>query len=128
MLSVNWRIVRSAMSACCLPVSERLTASSVSITEEAVKRSESGKQQADVADRTIRQLTESVQQSVQAFQQIVAGANQQQIGFDQVAQAVRSIGQASDQTAGSTKQLERAAANVNALAQQLSKAVERYRI
>jgi methyl-accepting chemotaxis protein len=102
--------------------------SSVMLTEEAVKRSESGKQQADVADRTIRQLTESVQQSVQAFQQIVAGANQQQIGFDQVAQAVRSIGQASDQTAGSTKQLERAAANVNALAQQLSKAVERYRI
>ncbi len=101
---------------------------SVMLTEEAVKRSESGKQQADIADGTIRQLTESVAQSVQAFQQIVAGANQQQIGFDQVAQAVRSIGQASEQTAGSTRQLEQAAANVNALAQQLSKAVERYRV
>jgi methyl-accepting chemotaxis protein len=101
---------------------------SVMLTEEAVKRSEAGKQQADVADRVIRQLTESTQQSVQAFQQIVAGANQQQIGFDQVTQAVRSISQASEQTAGSTKQLEQAAANVNALAQQLSKAVERYRV
>jgi methyl-accepting chemotaxis protein len=101
---------------------------SVMLTEEAVKRSESGKQQSDVADRAIRQLAENIQQSVQAFQQIVAGTNQQQIGFDQVAQAIRNIGQASEQTAGSTKQLEQAAANVNALAQQLSKAVERYRI
>jgi methyl-accepting chemotaxis protein len=65
---------------------------------------------------------------VQAFQQIVAGASQQQIGFDQVTQAIRSISQASDQNASSTRQLEQAAANVNALALQLRKAVERYRI
>jgi methyl-accepting chemotaxis protein len=102
--------------------------SSVMLTEEAVKRVESGKQQADVADRTIRDMAESIQQSVQAFQQIVAGANQQQIGFTQVMQAVRDIGQASQQTATSTQQLERAAVNLTALAQQLQKAVERYRI
>ncbi len=102
--------------------------SSVMLTEEAVKRVESGKQQADVADRTIREMTESIQQSVQAFQQIVAGSNQQQIGFTQVMQAVRDIGQASQQTAGSTRQLEKAAVNLTALAQQLQKAVERYRI
>ncbi len=47
--------------------------SSVMLSEEAVKRVESGKQQADVADRTIREMTEGIQQSVQAFQQIVAG-------------------------------------------------------
>lgn len=102
--------------------------SSVMLTEEAVKRSESGKQQADIADRAIRQLTESIQQSVRAFQQIVAGAGQQQIGFDQVTQAIRNIGQASEQTATSTRQLEKAAANMNALGQQLRKAVERYRV
>ncbi len=102
--------------------------SSVILTEEAVKRVESGKQQADVADRTIRDMTENIQQSVQAFQQIVAGANQQQIGFKQVMLAVRDIGQASQQTASSTQQLERAAANLTALAQQLQKAVERYRV
>jgi methyl-accepting chemotaxis protein len=101
---------------------------SVMLTEEAVKRAESGKQQADAADQAIRQLSENIQQSVQAFQQIVAGANQQQIGFDQVTQAIRNIGQASEQTANSTKQLEQAAANVNALGQQLRKAVERYRL
>jgi methyl-accepting chemotaxis protein len=102
--------------------------SSVMLTEEAVKRVESGKEQAGVADRTIREMTESIQQSVQAFQQIVAGANQQQIGFTQVMQAVRDIGQASLQTASSTRQLEKAAVNLTALAQQLQAAVERYRI
>jgi methyl-accepting chemotaxis protein len=102
--------------------------SSVMLTEEAVKRVESGKQQADVADRTIREMTESIQQSVQAFQQIVAGSNQQQIGFTQVMQAVRDIGKASQQTAASTRQLEKAAVNLTALAQQLQKAVERYRL
>jgi methyl-accepting chemotaxis protein len=102
--------------------------SSVMLTEEAVKRVESGKQQADVADRTIREMSESIQLSVQAFQQIVAGSNQQQIGFAQVMQAVRNIGQASQQTADSTRQLEKAAVNLGALGQQLQQAVEKYQI
>jgi methyl-accepting chemotaxis protein len=102
--------------------------SSVMLTEEAVKRVESGRMQAEVADRTIRELTNNIQESVQAFQQIVAGSAQQQIGFEQVSQAFRSIGTAAQQTATSTKQSEKAAANLSALAQQLRGAVERYRI
>jgi methyl-accepting chemotaxis protein len=102
--------------------------SSVMLTEEAVKRVESGRQQADVANGTIRTMAESIQQSVQAFQQIVAGSNQQQIGFTQVRQAVRDIGQASQQNAAGTQQLEKAALNLTALSQQLRKAVERYRM
>ena len=102
--------------------------SSVMLTEEAVKRVDSGKTEAEVADRTIRTMTDNIQQSVQAFQQIVAGSNQQQIGFAQVAQAVRDIGQASQQTAASTQQLEKAALNLTALSQQLQKAVDRYQL
>ncbi len=102
--------------------------SSVMLTEEAVKRVDSGKKQADVADGTIRAMTDNIQQSVQAFQQIVAGANQQQIGFAQVMQAVRDIGQASQQSAVGTQQLEKSAVNLTSLAQQLQKAVEKYRI
>jgi methyl-accepting chemotaxis protein len=101
---------------------------SVMLTEEAVKRVESGKHQADVAGGAIRTLAESIQLSVHAFQQIAAGSNQQQIGFTQVTQAVRDIGQASQQTASSTQQLEKAALNLNALSQQLQKTVERYQI
>ena len=56
--------------------------SSVMLTEEAVKRVEAGKQQADVTERTIREMAETTQESVQAFQQIIGAANQQQIGFE----------------------------------------------
>jgi methyl-accepting chemotaxis protein len=102
--------------------------SSVMLTEEAVKRVESGKKQAEVTDKTIRELASSVERSVQAFQQIVAGTNQQQIGLDQITQAVRDIGQASGQAAAGTQQLEQAASNVNAMAQQLRTAVEQYKL
>jgi methyl-accepting chemotaxis protein len=101
---------------------------SVMLTEEAVKRVETGKQQAEVAERTIRQMTESTVSSVQAFQQIVAATNQQSIGFDQVTQALKNIRVASQQNAAGTQQMEKAAANLNALGQQLSKSVERYQL
>ena len=84
--------------------------------------------QADVADRTIRELTDNIEESVRAFQQIVGGSSQQQIGFEQVTQAFRNIGIASQETANSTKQSEKAAANLNALSLQLRAAVEKYRI
>jgi methyl-accepting chemotaxis protein len=101
---------------------------SVMLTEESVKRSESGQQQASVADRIIRQLTENLEESIRAFQQIVAGSSQQQIGFEQVTQAFRNIGIATQETATSTKQSEKAASNLNALTQQLRSVVGRYRV
>ncbi len=102
--------------------------SSVMLTEEAVKRVESGRQQAASADRAIRSLTGNIEESVRAFQQIAAGSGQQQIGFEQVSQAFRSISVAAQETATSTRQSEKAAANLNVLAQQLRAVVERYRI
>jgi methyl-accepting chemotaxis protein len=102
--------------------------SSVMLTEEAVKRVESGRHQVGIAERTIRELTESIEESIRAFQQIVAGSGQQQIGFEQVTQAFRNIGIATQQTAASTKQMEKAASNLNGLAMQLRESVERYRI
>ncbi|HVV43937.1 MAG TPA: methyl-accepting chemotaxis protein [Bryobacteraceae bacterium] len=101
---------------------------SVMLTEEAVKRADSGRQQANVADQTIRKLTESVEESVRAFQQIVGGSGQQQIGFEQVTHAFRNISVATQQTATSTKQSEKAASNLSSLAQELRSAVARYRV
>jgi methyl-accepting chemotaxis protein len=98
------------------------------LTEEAVKRVESGKKQAELTDSTFGELATSVERSIQAFQQIVAGTNQQQIGLDQISKAVRDIGQASEQTAVGTQQLDQAAFSVNAMAQQLRSAVERYKL
>ncbi|HEV8243610.1 MAG TPA: methyl-accepting chemotaxis protein [Nitrospirales bacterium] len=101
---------------------------SVMLTEEAVKRVESGKKQAEVAERTIKDLAETTIESVQAFQQTIATTNQQQIGYDQVTQALQDIRRASEQTAAGTSQLEKAVANMTALSQQLRKAVERFQV
>jgi methyl-accepting chemotaxis protein len=102
--------------------------SSVMLTEEAVKRVDSGKQQAEVTEKTIRQMSDGIQESIHAFQQIVASTNQQQIGLEQVSQAMKNIRQATEQTASGTTQLEKATVNINALGQQLRKAVERYQV
>jgi Methyl-accepting chemotaxis protein len=101
---------------------------SVMLTEEAVKRVGAGKRQTDATQATIRDLAESIQESVLAFQQIVAGTNQQQIGLEQVIQALQNIREASSQTAAGTRQLEGAAANLNDLGQGLVEAVRNYRV
>lgn len=101
---------------------------SVMLTEEAVKRVEVGRQQADVAERTIQEMAESIIQSIQAFQQIVAATNQQQIGFDQVTRAIQNIRDASEQTAIGTRQLEQAAGNLGSLGRKLQVVVETYRV
>ena len=98
------------------------------LTEEVVKRVELGKRLADQAASTTREMTSSIQQSVQAFQQIMAGSNQQQIGFEHVMQAVKDIGQSSEQAASSTRQMERSAADLAALGEQLRKTTDRYRL
>lgn len=100
----------------------------VMLTEEAVKRSDSGKQQADITEQTIHQMSRTTVESVHAFQQIIASTSQQQIGFDQVTQGMRDIRQATEQTAVGTAQLEKALANLNELSLQLGKAVSRYQV
>ena len=85
---------------------------SVMLTEEAVKRVDLGKHQADVAASAIRNMAANIDQSVQAFQQIVAGTNQQQIGFENVMQAMKDLSRGSEQAATSTRQTEKAAANL----------------
>ncbi|HEX3655539.1 MAG TPA: CHASE3 domain-containing protein [Pirellulales bacterium] len=102
--------------------------SSVMLTEEAVKRTETGKQQADVTEDTIRRMADTTQESVQAFQQIISATCQQQIGFEQVTQGMQDIGQAASQTAAGTVQLEKAVASLNAQSHQLREAVGRYQI
>ena len=67
---------------------------SVMLTEEAVKRVDLGKHQADMAASAIRNMAANIDQSVQAFQQIVAGSNQQLIGFENVMQAMKDLSRA----------------------------------
>ncbi len=101
---------------------------SVMLTEEAVKRVDLGKHQADVAASAIRNMAANIDQSVQAFQQIVAGTNQQQIGFDNVMQAIKDMTRGSEQAAISTRQTEKAAGILASIGAQLGLAAEGYRL
>jgi methyl-accepting chemotaxis protein len=101
---------------------------SVMLTEEAVKRVDLGKHQADAAASAIRDMAANIDQSVQAFQQIVAGTNQQQIGFENVMQALKDLTRGSEQAAASNRQTEKAAANLTSIGVQLRTATERYRL
>jgi methyl-accepting chemotaxis protein len=100
----------------------------VMLTEEAVKRVETGRRQTDEAEETIQQMTGVTEESVHAFQQIVGATNQQQIGCEQIAQALQEIRAGAEQTAASTSQIEQGIASLNALGHQLRKVVERYRL
>ncbi|RZA26097.1 MAG: methyl-accepting chemotaxis protein [Proteobacteria bacterium] len=102
--------------------------SSVMLTEEAVKRVETGKNLAEVSEKTIVQMSSTSKESTTAFQQIVGATSQQQIGFEQITLALRSITSGAEQTAASNNQLERAAMSLNSLGQQLQNTVERYAV
>ncbi|MBI1724562.1 MAG: chemotaxis protein, partial [Candidatus Tectomicrobia bacterium] len=71
------------------------------------------------AGEAIRLLSESLTESAQAAQQIVVSAQQQVAGVDQVAVAMQNIQQASTQNMASTRQVERAAQDLNELAGRL---------
>ncbi|NFV79107.1 methyl-accepting chemotaxis protein [Magnetospirillum aberrantis] len=101
---------------------------SVMLTEEALKRVETGRERTNVSEQVIRQMANNIQESVQAFQQIVGATNQQQIGLEQVTQALHEIRQASQQTAATTGQLEKAAVELTRLGEQLAKTLEKYKL
>lgn len=101
---------------------------SVMLTEEAVKRSDAGREQADVTLETIESLGTTTTRSVETFQQIAAGAAQQQVGFDQVTKGMSNITEATEQITSGTDQLESAASALSELSKELQSAVERYHV
>lgn len=101
---------------------------SVMLTEEAVKRVESGKQQADVSENVIRQISSTTEETIQTFQQIIGATNQQQVGLEQVARGMQDIDQAAQQTAVGTGQLEQAVVSLSAMSKQLQTAVASYKV
>lgn len=101
---------------------------SVMLTEEALKRVETGRERTNVSEQVIRQMANNIQESVHAFQQIVGATNQQQIGLEQVTQALHEIRQASQQTAATTAQLEKASIELTKLGEQLEKTLEKYKL
>lgn len=100
----------------------------VMLTEEAVKKVDGGRQQTDLAESTIHKMANTTQQSIQAFQQIVAATNQQQLGLEQVFLALQDIRQTTEQMAVSTTQLSKACGGLNTMTKRQEKLVSRYRV
>ena len=101
---------------------------SVMLTEETVKRVEAGKTKADTAEDTIARMSEMTCQSIEAFQQIVGGTNQQAVGIEQTFRAMEEVRRATEQSAVGTAQLEEATATLNSLSAQLDSSVQSYRL
>ncbi len=99
---------------------QRATQSAVMAAEQGVKSSEAGVGVAAKSGEAIRLLAESLTESAQAAQQILVTAQQQVAGMDQVALAMQNIQQASSQNMASTRQVERAAQDLNELAGRLA--------
>lgn len=107
---------------------ERGIQACVFLTEEAVKRGEAGSVYTVQVNASIRNLAGSIQESLQAFQQIVAATEQQRTASDHVNSALWSIRQASDQTAVGTQKFEASARELHELSQALVATMERYRL
>lgn len=107
---------------------QRATNAAVMVTEEGTKGVEVGVRQATEAGQVIHQIATEVENESQANVQIAAAAQQQTAGIEQVGQAMSSIQQATNQTMVSTRQAERAAHDLNQLAQSLQKTVAIYQL
>jgi len=98
---------------------QRATQAAVMAAEQGVKASDAGLATVARADEAIRLLADSLTTSAQAAQQILVSAQQQATGLDQVGLAMHNVQQASTQNMASTRQMERAAQDLNELAGRL---------
>jgi methyl-accepting chemotaxis protein len=107
---------------------QKATTAAVMASEEGSKAVEAGTRQSAVAGDSIQALSSNVLEAAQAATQIAASSQQQLVGVDQVAMAMESIKQASNQNVVGARQLEAAARNLNELGQRLKTMVEGYRV
>ena len=91
--------------------------------EQGVKASEAGEAITTEAGEAIRELGERLARSADSAQQILASAQQQMTGIDQVALAMQNIREASAQNMASTRQVEQAARELDGLSKRLTELV-----
>jgi methyl-accepting chemotaxis protein len=102
---------------------QRATQSAVLATEDGVKSSDAVEQLAGRAGEAIRLLADTLEESAQAAQQILATAQEQSAGVDQVALAMDNIRQVSTANMAATRQVERAARDLYLLARRFRELV-----
>jgi len=107
---------------------QRATNVAVLVTEEGTKGVEAGTRLAGDAGKVIHQIAKEVENGAQSNVQMAAAAQQAAVGTDQIGQAMGAIQQATTQSLASTRQVERAAKDLNTLAQSLQHSISAYRL
>jgi len=107
---------------------QRATNAAVMATEEGTKGVDTGVELTGQAGETIKQLAANISDSTNAAQQIVASAQQQTTGMEQIALAIENINQATVQNLASIRQAENSAQDLSDVAQQLETLVARYKL
>ena len=107
---------------------QQATNAAVMATEEGTKGVDAGVALTQETGSTINILTQSIAESASTAQQIVASSKQQSAGMEQISLAMQNINQATVQSLASTRQTERSAQDLSALAKQLDMLVARYKL
>ena len=99
----------------------RATDTAVLATQQGSKAVDTGARLSVQADETIQALTDSFESAAKAATQIAVSVAQQRTGMDQIALAMRNIGQASAENAVSTTRTEEAVRRLHELGLKLQK-------
>jgi len=107
---------------------QKATTAAVLATEQGSKAVETGVKQSGEAGEAIRLLSVSIEESSNSTLQIVTSTQEQAIGMDQIATAIQSINDASNQNLAGSRQIETATRNIYDLNQKLQQLVNRYKV
>ncbi len=100
----------------------------VLLAEQGSKTVEVGYQRAQASGEAIRSLSSNIDESSEMALQIAATSQQQMVGMDQVASAMESIRQASQDNVGGTRQVDLAARNLHQLGLKLKGLAGRFKL
>ncbi|WP_439858597.1 methyl-accepting chemotaxis protein [Pseudomonas sp. MBLB4136] len=100
----------------------------VLLAEQGSKTVESGFERAQSSGDAIRALSSNIEASSEVALQIAATSQQQMIGMDQIATAMASIRQASQDNVGGTQQVDLAARNLHQLGMKLKSLASRFKL
>lgn len=89
---------------------------------------EAGVDQSKEASNQIRMMAEGIGNAAEMAMQITIASQQQLVGMDQIALAMESIRQASEQNVSGTRQVESTMQNLHLLGQRLANTTQRYRL
>jgi len=103
---------------------QRATSAAVMAAEQSGKAIEDGASQALESSQAIESLAENVAAAAQSAMQIVASAQQQLVGMDQISESMASIDQASAQNAAGARQMEAEVHHLRELAYALQRMID----